>query len=496
MPDLEAATSQEREGTEPGVRTTPIPGLLVIDLPCHQDERGWLKENWQRQKMVARGLPDFHPVQNTICHNDVVGAMRGFHAEPWDKYVSVGSGRMFGAWIDLRDGPTFGTTYWHEISPEVAVFVPRGVANAVQTVVAPATYTYLTTGHWCEDATAGYSYVSPCDESLQIPWPIRPADAVLSARDLAHPALSEVRPVRTARTLVLGGSGLLGRALADRWSDRHDVDVAARADLDLTDPSALEGSVLEPYDVIINAAAYTAADAAESAEGRREAWAVNVEGTGRLVEAARQRRATLVHVSSDYVFDGTREAYAETDAVSPLGVYGQTKAAADALVSTLPEHYIIRTSWVLGEGRDFVRTLLDLASRGIDPLVVDDQTGRLTSADDLAAAIDHLVTHRPPSGTYNVTSSGSPLSRATIADEVFRAAGLDPLRITPVSTEEYYAARSRAEGDGTIAPRPRSSVLDLAKIRATGFVPQDQLEMLRAYVARAWPDHPSAPGRP
>ena len=93
-----------------GVETTPIPGFLRIDLTVHGDNRGWFKENWQREKMVALGLPDFGPVQNNISFNDEVGVTRGIHAEPWDKFVSVATGRVFGAWVDLLEGPSFGTT--------------------------------------------------------------------------------------------------------------------------------------------------------------------------------------------------------------------------------------------------------------------------------------------------------------------------------------------------------------------------------------------------
>ena len=90
------------------IETTPIPGLLVLHVPVHGDSRGWFKENWQREKQLALGLPDFGPVQNNISFNAAPGVTRGIHAEPWDKYVSVAAGRVFGAWVDLREGPSFG----------------------------------------------------------------------------------------------------------------------------------------------------------------------------------------------------------------------------------------------------------------------------------------------------------------------------------------------------------------------------------------------------
>ena len=122
--------------------------------------------------------------------------------------------------------------------------------------------------------------------------------------------------------------------------------------------------------MVVNAAAYTAVDAAETAQGRRDAWATNVAAVTALAGAAREQRATLVHISSDYVFDGTVESHDEDEPFSPLGVYGQTKAAGDAVVATVPQHYLLRTSWVIGEGRNFVATMASLADRGVAPSVV------------------------------------------------------------------------------------------------------------------------------
>ena len=108
------------------VLRTPIEGLLVVELEVHADNRGWFKENWQRAKMVELGVPDFGPVQNNMSFNTTAGATRGIHAEPWDKFVSVARGRIFGAWVDLRPGPGFGTAFTLQLGVETAVFVPRG----------------------------------------------------------------------------------------------------------------------------------------------------------------------------------------------------------------------------------------------------------------------------------------------------------------------------------------------------------------------------------
>src|SRR5699024_1299962 len=119
------------------VHETPIPGLLVVDLPLHGDDRGWFKENWQRETMLAAGLPDFGPVQNNISFNQAVGVTRGIHAEPWDKYVYRATGRVFRAWVELREGPWFGPAHRHAITPQRAIIVPRTVARAFQTLEAP-----------------------------------------------------------------------------------------------------------------------------------------------------------------------------------------------------------------------------------------------------------------------------------------------------------------------------------------------------------------------
>lgn len=467
------------------VRSTPIPGLLVLDLPVHGDARGWFKENWQREKMLAAGLPDFAPVQNNISFNAERGVTRGIHAEPWDKFISVATGRVFGAWVDLREGESFGATFHTEITPDVAVFVPRGVGNAFQTLEAPTAYAYLVNDHWSEAAQSEYTFLNLADETAAIPWPIPLEQSTRSQKDLDHPRLAEVTPVPPRRTLIVGAGGQLGRALAALWEDRADVDAVDRERLDIADAASVAAFDFRPYGTIVNAAAYTAVDAAETPEGRRAAWATNADGVARLAAAARQHRACLVHVSSDYVFDGTAETHDESEPVSPLGVYGQTKAAGDALAATAWQHYIVRTSWVVGEGRNFVATMASLAQRGVDPQVVDDQRGRLTFTQDLAAIIDHLLRVRPAPGVYNATNSGAPLSWAEIAAEVFARTGHERTRVTAVSTAEYYAAQDAREGDGRIAPRPRHSVLDLAKLEATGYVPRDHMAALAEYLRGA-----------
>jgi dTDP-4-dehydrorhamnose 3,5-epimerase len=175
------------------VNETNIPGFFVVDVVVHGDNRGWFKENYQRAKMEALGLPHFEIVQNNISYNAEKGVTRGLHAEPWEKFISVANGRVFGAWVDLRKGDSFGQVLTLEITPDKAVFVPRGVANGYQTLEDNVSYTYLVNEHWSADAK--YASVSLFDEEIGITWPIAKDQAILSEKDLGNPLLKDVTPM-------------------------------------------------------------------------------------------------------------------------------------------------------------------------------------------------------------------------------------------------------------------------------------------------------------
>jgi dTDP-4-dehydrorhamnose 3,5-epimerase len=178
---------------ELSVEEAPIPGFYVVKLPVHGDNRGWFKENYQKEKMEALGLPAFEVVQNNFSYNVERGVTRGLHAEPWEKYISVANGSVFGAWVDLRAGDSFGQVFTIEINPGTAVFVPHGVANGYQTLEENVTYTYLVNAHWSPDAQ--YTMVNVFDPALGIDWPIGKDQAVTSEKDDAHPLLKDVIPV-------------------------------------------------------------------------------------------------------------------------------------------------------------------------------------------------------------------------------------------------------------------------------------------------------------
>jgi dTDP-4-dehydrorhamnose 3,5-epimerase len=277
-----------------------------------------------------------------------------------------------------------------------------------------------------------------------------------------------------SKFVIIGSNGQLGTALREKYPRARAVDAA---ELDITDRAAVEAFDWNGVTHILNAAAYTNVDGAETPEGRVAAWKVNVFALQNIAHVAWQNDIAVVHISSDYVFDGTQENHQEDESLSPLSVYGASKAAGDLLVGQLDKYYILRTTWVIGEGKNFVRTMLGLGEKGVSPTVVADQVGRLTFTSELVRAIDHLLTTNAPFGTYNVTNSGEPASWADITRQIFADAGYD-LSVTDTTTAEYYAGK-----DG-IAPRPLNSVMSLDKLHATGFESHDWHDELKDYIAK------------
>ena len=271
---------------------------------------------------------------------------------------------------------------------------------------------------------------------------------------------------------IVGAKGQLGQALQAQYPGAQNADIN---ELDITNFESVQAFNWDDIKVILNAAAFTNVDGAETPEGRIASWKVNATAVGYLVQAAQQHDLTLVHISSDYVFDGTQAPHTEDEPYSPLSVYGASKAAGDALVGLAPKHYLLRTSWVIGEGKNFVRTMLELGQRGISPTVVADQIGRLTFTSELVRAIDHLLRTEAAYGVYNVSNDGPAVSWAEITRAIFKAANLDN-SVTDTTTVDYYSGKTG------IAPRPLKSTLSLMKLQATGFSSQNWPAALDIYV--------------
>ena len=385
-----------------------------------------------------------------------------------------------------RPGESFGQVFTTRLDPSKAIYVPRGVGNSFQALQDGTVYTYLVNAHWSLEQKKTYTFVNLADPELGIEWPIPLEESERSEADLHHPMLRDAKPMEPKRTLVTGCNGQLGRAVR-AYAEAHGLRGFEYTDIDefdFSDPTAYDKYDWSLYGTIINAGAYTAVDKAETAEGRPVAWKANAQGPALLARVAKDHHITLVHVSSDYVFDGTADLHSEDEAFAPLGVYGQTKAAGDIAVANAPEHYILRSSWVIGEGRNFVKTMMMLSDRVANPddqleqvTVVDDQYGRLTFTKDMAEAIFHLLDSHAPYGTYNLTGSGAVRNWAQIASRVFELTNGNGEKVKPISTAEYFA-----NAKAPVSPRPEHSALDLSKIKAAGYTPADWEETLEAYV--------------
>jgi dTDP-4-dehydrorhamnose reductase len=290
-----------------------------------------------------------------------------------------------------------------------------------------------------------------------------------------------------AKFLITGAHGQVGYCLTQQLQGKHEILAVDRDELDITDQSAVKNAVENFHpDVIINAAAHTAVDRAETEVELSEA--INVKGPRYLAEAAKDVGATILHISTDYVFDGQREGkYKETDATDPQGVYGKTKLEGEQAVAKANDKFIVlRTAWVFGEhGNNFVKTMLRLAKTRDTLGVVADQIGGPTYAGDIAASLIQIAEkiiagEDVQYGIYHFT--GEPyVSWCDFAKAIFDEAVSQNIlekapHVNAITTADYP----------TPAKRPANSCLDLTKIqRVFGIQPsnwQKALKNIKAYV--------------
>ncbi|MCZ6691363.1 MAG: dTDP-4-dehydrorhamnose reductase [Planctomycetota bacterium] len=259
---------------------------------------------------------------------------------------------------------------------------------------------------------------------------------------------------------MLGARGMLGKDLVSLLGKHGEVIPLGRDQADITDPPGVRKilSDLQPVDWVLNSAAYTDVDGAESHPD--EAFAVNRDGAAAVASAASEMGARLIHFSTDFVFDGTKDSpYTEKDTARPLGVYGRSKWEGEKLLRKIhKEAIIIRTSWTFGGGRsNFVDKILTLASKSKELKVVSDQRGSPTYTADLAGMVLEFISQRLPGGIYHVTNRGA-CTRAEQAEKILELAGSDGVRVVPVLSAEFP----------TPAARPNNSVLDNAVLETRG----------------------------
>lgn len=275
-----------------------------------------------------------------------------------------------------------------------------------------------------------------------------------------------------ADILITGANGQLGTELR-HLLDQKGIDYQAFGSqgLDITDRQAVAKrfAAIQPK-VVFHCAAYTAVDKAED-EGKEANWQVNAEGTKNIAQAAHQYDATLVYISTDYVFDGTNAGEYSTDAkTNPKNEYGKAKLAGEQAVrETMDKYYIIRTSWVFGEyGKNFVYTMLRLAKTHDHLTVVDDQVGRPTWTRTLAEFMLFAVQNKIEYGTYQLSNDGS----CTWYDFACEILKNKDVTVSPVTSAEYPQK----------AYRPRHSIMSLDKVKAAGYQPISWQEALHNFL--------------
>ena len=286
------------------------------------------------------------------------------------------------------------------------------------------------------------------------------------------------------RIAVTGATGQLGSDVVTELKKRgHEVFGLGSADMDITDADSVS-AVLEEIspDAVIHCAAWTAVDAAEDPENRDKVFAVNSQGTGNIAKICKKLNCKMLYISTDYVFSGMGDLPWDPDCrdFNPLNVYGESKLGGElAVAETLEKFFVVRIAWVFGlNGKNFVKTMLNVAKTHDTVRVVNDQIGTPTYTPDLAVLLaDMIVTDKY--GCYHATNEGGFISWYDFTREIYRLAGLST-KVIPVSTEEYGLSRAK---------RPFNSRLDKSKLMKSGFAPlpawQDALtRFLAAYLEK------------
>ena len=276
------------------------------------------------------------------------------------------------------------------------------------------------------------------------------------------------------KILITGANGMLAKAVENEFKDDEQI-LTDVAELDITDLEAVEKyvSIAKP-DLIINCAAYTAVDKAE--EQKDLAYKINAIGPKNLAIASKENNATLVHISTDYVFGGAKpidEDYKEDDEKNPQAVYGTTKLAGEEFIENeTDKYYIFRTAWLYGEGKNFVRTMIDLGKTHDEVRVVNDQHGSPTYAVDLASIIHQAVNKKIPFGVYNSTNIGY-TTWYDFTKKIFEIKNVN-CKVTPVTSEEFASP----------AKRPKNSQMSKDKLLNNGIIIPNYEDALRRYLEK------------
>lgn len=479
-------------------------GLLdsyVITPDKFGDARGYFSPYFIQTNLKENiDMPVFGNVVQCNRSLSKKGSLRGLHyqLDPkcQSKIVEVINGSAIDVVADVRpDSPTFGKWFGVLLSKENGrqLLVPKGYAHGFLALEDNTLFQYLVDNDYAPKLEAGIPWD---DKTINIDWDmifnqygINKNSLELSPKDKEHSSLKEkldnneihfsrsalIKEAKKTKIMITGGAGQLGYDVIKELNKRGYYNIYAPTieELDLTNKEAVDKAFeKEKPELVIHCAAYTAVDKAE--DNYEAAYNINVNATGYIAENCEKLNSKLIYISTDYVFDGTKRldlTYDVNDIPNPMSVYGKTKLMGEREALNNPKTFIVRTSWVFGiNGKNFMRTMLDLSETHKELTVVADQYGSPTYTVDLARLlVDMSETEKY--GLYHANNEGY-CNWAEFTEEIFRQNNKDVL-VHYVTTEEYYEPQyKKAEAEGRelhVAYRPRNSKLSKNRLIDNGF---------------------------
>ncbi|CAG0906234.1 unnamed protein product [Cyprideis torosa] len=450
----------QQEASKNLIISEPFKDCFLLENTVFGDDRGYFMESFNKKRFHELTGLQVEFVQDNQSKS-VRNVIRGLHIQrpPFcqAKLVRVLQGQVLDVAVDVREGsPTYGQSFVAELSAENnrLLFVPKGMLHGFSVLSEAAVFSYKCDDYYNKEAEDG---VYPLDSDLKIDWGVNLQEAILSDKDKDAQIFADFKPI----LLVIGSGGQLGSCIQQKLKlnplKGYQLSFVDYPELDLSKASLIESYFFSnQFDYIINCAAYTQVDKAE--EEVEQAFVINADAAGLLAEEAKEQNAVLIHISTDYVFDGKgKRPYKEEDATAPINVYGKSKLQGEQKALALnPKTYVIRTSWLYSAyGQNFFKSMLRLFDIKEELGIVSDQKGCPTSAHDLADVILKIIqrdTHK--FGVYHFSNSEetSWYGFATKIAQLSQAS----INIKPIDTKDYP----------TPAERPKFSVMDCSKIEA------------------------------
>lgn len=452
---------------------TNLVDCYILEPQRFGDERGYF-ESVTKEQLEELGFKGIYQVSNSKSGKGIVRGLH-FQKDPYcqAKVVRCHRGGVIDVVVDMRvDSPTYGEYTSVELTPENGrmLYVPRGFAHGFVSLTDDTLFEYYVDNKYMPRMEGGILWN---DSKLGINW-----DEIFEKYGIDEPVLSSKDKDRVTldlcdtkffrrekKYLITGFKGQLGYDIARELEERGERNYLAidKDEMDITDREQVM-KVVNSYkpDVIFHCAAWTAVDKAEEMEELVKK--VNVEGTRNLTDASIEVGAKMVYISTDYVFDGTKDGlYTEDDVANPKSVYGMTKFLGEEEVRRNPNHFIARISWVFGiNGNNFIKTMLNLSNKYDSLNVVCDQIGSPTYTVDLSKVLV-IMAQTEKYGTYHINNEGY-CSWAEFAKYIMESNEKNT-KINFVSTDEYYSGKDMSK----IAYRPRNSKLDKSKLVENGF---------------------------